>query len=82
MCKYLTHLPLEKMGAILTYDIFNCIFLNENDRIPIQISLIYVPMSQIDNKPTLVQVMAWRQTGHEPLPGPMMTQLTDANVRH
>ena len=27
------------MAVILADDIFNCIFLNENDRIPIQISL-------------------------------------------
>ena len=32
----LTHLPLDKMAAILA-DIFKCILLNENDRIPIQI---------------------------------------------
>ena len=65
---YLTHLPLDKMAAILADDILNCIFLNKNDRIPIQTSLIYVPWSPIDNKPTLVQVMAWRQTGDKPLP--------------
>ena len=34
------YLPPEKMAAILADDIFNCIFLNEDDRIPIQISLI------------------------------------------
>ena len=47
------------MAAILADDIFKCIFLNENDRIPIQISLKLVPRSPIDNKPELVQVMAW-----------------------
>ena len=31
----LTHLPLDKTAAILAEDIFQCIFLNENDRIPI-----------------------------------------------
>ena len=31
----LTHLPLDKMAAILADDIFKCIFLNANDRIPI-----------------------------------------------
>ena len=35
----LTHLPLDKVADILADDIFKCIFLNENDRIPIQISL-------------------------------------------
>ena len=70
------------MAAIFADDIFNCIFLNENDIIPIQISLKYVPMSSIDNKPALVQVMAWRRTGDKPLPGPMMTQSTDKYMRH
>ena len=35
----LTHLPLDKMAAILADNIFKCIFLNENGRILIQISL-------------------------------------------
>ena len=78
----LTHLPLDKMAAILADGNFNCIFLNENDRIPIQISLKYVPMSPIDNKPELVQVMAWRRAGDKPLPGPMITQFIDAYMRH
>ena len=42
------------MAAILAEDIFDCIFLNEYDRILIQISLKYVPRSPIDNKPALV----------------------------
>ena len=46
------------MADIWADDIVNCIFLNENDRIPIQISLKYVPRSPIDNKSALVQVMA------------------------
>ena len=33
------------MAAILADDIFNCIFLNENDKIPNQISLKFVPRS-------------------------------------
>ena len=44
-------------------NIFKLIFLNEYDRILIQISLKFVPMSPIDNKPTSVQVMAWHRTG-------------------
>ena len=47
----LSHLPLDKMADILTDDNFECIFLNENDRIQIQISLKFVPRSPIDNKP-------------------------------
>ena len=70
------------MAAILADDIFNCIFLNEYHKIPIQISLKCVPSSPIDNKPALVQVMAWRRTGDKPLPGPMMTEFIDAYMRH
>ena len=47
----LTHLPMDKMVAILADDIFNCIFLNENGRIPIHSSLKYVPLSPINNEP-------------------------------
>ena len=61
------------MDVILD-DIFNCIFLNENDRTPIHISLKYVPGYPIDNKPALVQVMACCRTGGKPLPGSMMSQ--------
>ena len=35
-------------------DILKCIFLNENVRIPIEISLKFVPKSPIDNIPALV----------------------------
>ena len=70
------------MAAILADDIFKCIFFNENDIIPIQISLIFFPRSPIDNKPALVQVMAWRRIGDKPLPEPMMAQFTDAYMWH
>ena len=70
------------MAAILADDNFKCIFLNENDRIPIRISLKYIPRSPIDNKPALVWVMAWHRTGDKPLSEPMPTQFTDAYMRH
>ena len=70
------------MAAILADDNFKCIFLNENDQILIGISLKYVPGSPLDNKPALVQVMAWHQTGYKPLPELMLTQLTDTYMRH
>ena len=69
------------MAAILA-DIFRCIFLNENDGISIKISLKFGPRSPIDNKPALVQAMAWRRIGDKPLPEPMMAQVTDAYMRH
>ena len=70
------------MAAILVDENLKCIFLNENDRILIQISLKFVPRGPIDNNPALVQVMAWRRTGDKPLPELMLTQFTDAYMRH
>ena len=70
------------MAAILA-DIFQCIFLYENDRIAIhQISLKFVPMSPIDHKPVLVQVMAWRRTADKPLPELLLTLFTEGYMRH
>ena len=63
-------------------DSFQRISLNENVRILIQISLKFVPRGPIDNKPALVWVMAWRWTGDKPLPEPVLTQFTDAYMRH
>ena len=62
--------------------IFRCILLNEKFCILFQISPKYVPKSPIDNTSALVQVMAWRRTADKPLPEPMMTQFTDAYMRH
>ena len=66
------------MAAILADDIFNSIFLNENERIPFQILLKFAPSKwqAFDNKPALVQV------GAKPLPQLMLTQFTDAFMRH
>ena len=75
----LTHLPLDKIVAILADDIFKEIFLNENGRI--SISLKFVPKSPINIKSALVQVMAWRRTDDNPLPEPMLAQFTDAYMR-
>ena len=70
------------MAAILADDKFKCIFVNENDKIPIRMSLKFASRSPIDNTPALVQVMAWRRTGGKTLPEPILTQLTDAYMRH
>ena len=51
---FLTYHPLDKMAAIFADDNFKCIFLNENDRIPIRISLKLIPRSPIHNNPALV----------------------------
>ena len=75
----LNSFPLDrKMAANLADDIFKCIFINEIFCILIRISLKFVPMGPIDNRPALVQVMAWHRTGNKPLPEPTLTQFTDA----
>ena len=78
----LTHLPKDKMAAILADNIFKSIFLNGNYLILNKISLKFHSRIPIDNKPALVRVMAWQRTGDKPIPEPMLTQLTDAYTRH
>ena len=56
-------------------DIFKWIFFNENVWISINISLKFVPRGPINNIPTLVPVMAWRQPGNKPLSEPMIVSL-------
>ena len=62
-------------GRRFADDTFKRIFLNENVRISIEISLKFVPRGPINNIPTLVQIMAWRRPGDKPLSEPMMVSL-------
>ena len=79
----LTHLRLDKMADTFADDIFEKhIFLNENVRTAIWISLNFIPRGSNDNRPALVQVMAWCRTGDKPLPELMVTRFTDAYMRH
>ena len=48
-------------------DSFKRIFVNENVKISIKISLKFVPKGPINNIPALVQIMAWRRPGDKPL---------------
>ena len=63
------------MDAILQTTLSNAIFVNENVRILIEISLKFIPKGPITNIPALVQVMAWRRPGDKPLSEPMMVCL-------
>ena len=56
--------------------------LNENCCISMKIPKKFVPQGPINNIPALVQIMAWRRSGDEPLPEPMMTLFNDAYMRH
>ena len=62
-------------GSRFADDTFKHIFLNENVRISIKISLKFVPKGPINNNPSLVQIMAWRRSGDKPLSEPMMVSL-------
>ena len=70
------------MAAILADDLFKCIFVNEKFCSLIKISLKFVPKGPINNNQALVQIMAWRWIGGKPLSEPMLTQFTDAYMRH
>ena len=48
-------------------DTFKRIFLNENVRISIKISLKFVPTGPINKIPALIQIMAWRRPVDKPL---------------
>ena len=65
--------PLDQNGHHFADDIFKRIFLEENGRILIRISLKFVSKGQIDNESALVWVIAWRRTSDTPLPEPMLT---------
>ena len=62
-------------GRRFADDTFKPIFLNENVRISIDISLKFVPKGPINNNPALVQIMAWRRSGDKPLSEQMMVRL-------
>ena len=62
-------------GRHFADDMFNCISLNENLWIPIEISLKFVPKGSINNKPALFQIMAWHRPGDKPLSEPMRVNL-------
>ena len=62
-------------GRHFADDIFKCIFLNENVRISIEISLKFVLKESINNIPALVQIMAWCRPGDKPLSEPIMVSL-------
>ena len=62
-------------GRHFADDIFKCIFLNEYAWNSLRISLKFVPKVQINNIPSLVQIMAWRLSGAKPLSEPILVNL-------
>ena len=74
-CSDVSSLRPKQNGRHFPDDTFKRIFLNENARISIKISLKFVPKVLIDNNPALVQIMAWRRWGDKPLSEPMTVSL-------
>ena len=68
-------LRLRHHGRHFADDTFKRMFLNENVRISIKISLKFVPKGPMINVSALVQIMAWRRPGDKPLSEPMMVSL-------
>ena len=74
-CWWINSLRPRRSRRHFADDIFKRIFLNENVRITIKISLKFVFKSPIDNIPPLFQIMAWRRPGDKPLSEAMMVSL-------
>ena len=66
--QFVNSYPLRRNGHYLADGSFICIFLNEDNKISIQISPKFVPRSPTDNKSALFQALAWCPTGYKPLP--------------
>ena len=75
-CSHINTLRPTQKTHHMAGDIFTCIFLNENVCTSIKILLKFVPNVPINNIPALVQKMAWRRPGVEPLSEPIMVSLT------
>ena len=65
------------MATISTDIIFKFISMNEQCCILIKISLKFVLKGTIDNRSTLVLVMAWCRSGDKPLSEPMVAYFTE-----
>ena len=63
------------MVAVSQTTLSNTFFMNENVRISIKISLMFVPKVPINNIAALVQIMAWRRSDDKLLSEPMMVSL-------
>ena len=79
-CYYLIS-PWSK-GRHFADDIFRCILAKEKFSILIEISLKFASKSPIGNNPALAKIRAWRRIGDKPLSESMLTQFTEAYMRH
>ena len=72
---YINTLRLRQNGRHFADDTLKRIFMNENVRIWINISLKFIPQGVINNIRALVQIMACRRPGNKPLSEPMVVIL-------
>ena len=81
---FLQHIGAETKWLPFCWQYFETIFLNENVRILIKVSLKFVPKGPFNNIPSSVQIMAWRQPGQ--IPQAIICtndgKFTDAYMRH
>ena len=75
-------LNMRQSGRYLPDNILECILLNENVCILIEILLKFVPNGPINNIPALDEKMDWHQPGNRPLSEPMMASFTDTFMCH
>ena len=73
--KHFNSLRPRQNGRHFLDVILKRIFLNENVRISIKTSWKFVLKDQVNNVSALVQIMAWRRPGDQPLSEPMMFNL-------
>ena len=74
--------PPEQNGYHFADDTFKRIFIHEDVRTLIEISLKIVPRGPIKNDSALVQVMAWCWPGDKSLPEPILAQFIDGYMWH
>ena len=74
--------PHDKMTAITQTTFSNAFNSNRSIWISSKTSLKFVPKGPINSIPALIQIMASRRPGDRPLSEPMLTQFTDAYMRH
>ena len=74
-CWLINTLRPRQNGCYFADDTFKRIFLNQNVRNSIDISLKFVPKGRIHNIISLVHIMAWRRPGDKPLSEPTIVRL-------
>ena len=72
LCKRINTLRPRQNCRPFPDDFFKCIFLKENVKTAIKISLKFVPNGPMNNIPVFVQIMVCRRPGNKPLSEPMM----------